>query len=301
MATIRRVLCPVDLSDTSQHAIEHAVAIARWYHASLTALHVYTPLFVPVPGLPWPEDRTCDSELARVRQETLACCAGAGAERADVIVDVGTPAGRILERAAALPADLIVMGTNGASGFEHLILGSVAEKVLRKAPCPVLTVPPRAHATSTLPFEQILCAVDFSDSSLAGLDLAASLARESRASLTLLHVIEWPWTEPPAPAVDALPGEHAAALMEYRRYLETSVRHRLEDLARDQTIHQSAPSTRVAHGKPYVEILRTAGEVSADLIVMGVRGRNAADLVVFGSTTNQTVRHASCPVLTLRR
>ena len=67
MATIRRILCPVDLSEASQHAIEHALALARWYGASISALHVYSPMFMSVPGLPPPDDRVPDVELTRVR------------------------------------------------------------------------------------------------------------------------------------------------------------------------------------------------------------------------------------------
>ena len=87
---------------------------------------------------------------------------------------------------------LIVIGTHGAGGFEHLVLGSVTEKVLRRATCPVLTVPPRARTTAKLPFKRILCPLDFSESSLAALDFAFSLAQQGDAELTILHVFEWP-------------------------------------------------------------------------------------------------------------
>ena len=148
----------------------------------------------------------------------------------DVVVDVGQPAAQILVRSVDAESDLIVMGTHGASGFEHLLLGSVTEKVLRRARCPVLTVPPHAQATSTLPFRRLLCAIDFSDSSLRGLELACSLAKESNAALTLLHVVEWPWHEPPPPVLEDLPSDQAAALAEFRRYVEKSAIERLRAL-----------------------------------------------------------------------
>jgi nucleotide-binding universal stress UspA family protein len=300
MTIITRILCPVDFSEASAHAVEHAVAMARWYNASISALHVYTPPFMPVPGLPAVEDRVPEDELKRVREQTAACFAGGAGVALDVRVEVGHAARHILDCAAALPADLIVMGTHGASGFEHLLLGSVTEKVLRKAQCPVLTVPPRAQARSTLPFKQVLCALDFSDSSLSGLQLARSLAQESRSALTLVHVIEWPWEEPPAPVLQELPPAAAAALTDYRRYVERVAMDRLKTLTREAP-EGVTPASRVVHGKAHVEILRVAAEVRADLIVIGMHGRNAADLMLFGSTTNQVVRRASCPVLTLRR
>jgi len=194
-----------------------------------------------------------------------------------------------------------VMGTHGASGFHHLVLGSVTEQVLRKARCAVLTVPPGARATSTLPFTRLLCPVDFSDPSLAALKLAGSLARESGSALTVLHVIEWPWPEPPAPAAAGLPPAQAEALAEYRRYAEKSAMMRLEGLTPELAFGESAPVRLLRHGKAYVEILRLAAEESADLIIIGVHGRNLLDMTAFGSTTNQVVRQATCPVLTLRQ
>jgi nucleotide-binding universal stress UspA family protein len=302
MAPITRILCPVDFSEASQHAIGHAIVIARWYQASISALHVYNPIFMPVPGLPPPGSRASESELKRMHVETTRCFEGAIASGVDVdvIVDVGPPAARILDRSETAHSDLIVMGTHGASGFEHLLLGSVTEKVLRKARCPVLTVPPHTQATSTVPFRRLLCAVDFSDSSLRGLELARSLARESKAALTLLHVVEWPWHEPPPPVLEDLPSDQAAALVEFRRYVEERAIERLRALTPEAGEDGCERESRVVHGKAYIEILRVAAEVRADLIVMGVHGRNAADVMLFGSTTNQIVRRATCPVLTLR-
>jgi nucleotide-binding universal stress UspA family protein len=302
MAPITRILCPVDFSEASEHAIEHAIAVASWYKASITALHVYNPIFMPVPGLPPPGSRVSESELKRMHVETTRCFEGAIASGidVDVIVDVGPPAARILDRSETAHSDLIVMGTHGASGFEHLLLGSVTEKVLRKARRPVLTVPPHAQAISTLPFRRLLCAVDFSDSSLRGLELACSLAKESNAALTLLHVVEWPWHEPPPPVFDDLPSAQAAALAEFRRYVQESAIERLKSLRPRLNEGLCATEPRVVHGKPYVEILRVAAEARADLIVIGVHGRNAPDVMLFGSTTNQIVRRATCPVLTLR-
>lgn len=122
-----RVLCPIDFSEASRHAAEHAVAIAGWYRAKLTAFHVDTPIFMPVPGLPLPSDRVPEAELARVRNDLTVFFQSlppAGAV-IDVAVDVGQAAPRILQRASTIPVDLIVMATHGSSGFERMVLGSV--------------------------------------------------------------------------------------------------------------------------------------------------------------------------------
>jgi nucleotide-binding universal stress UspA family protein len=303
VTTFTRLLCPVDFSASSAHALEHAAAMAGWYQAHLIALHVVSPV-VAVPGRVTPIDGGFpDAERECVHKEATAFVQSVLGH--DTTVDVqlaaGHPAATILERTANLRADLVVMGTHGASGFERLVIGSVTEKVLRRATCPVLTVPPRAHATSMLPFRRVLCAVDFSDWSLAAVNLAASLAQGAGATLDLLHVIEWPWNEPPAPDLAALPAEQAAALSEFRRYLAASACNRLGSLVANSVGRRRAVSTRTSHGKPYVEILKAAASTAADLIVLGVHSRKTLDMAIFGSTTNHVIRAATCPVLTLRR
>lgn len=287
--TIGRILCPVDFSQTSAHAVDYAVVLACHYKARLTALHVVGP------AEPWSDELSVEDR----RREVSAFLAPAEAKHVplDVIVEAGQPARHILDCAASLPADLIVMGTHGKSGFEHLMLGSVTEKVLRKARRPVLTVPPRADAAPRVPFERVLCAVDCSDASLTAVEAALSLSKESGACLTLLHVLEWPWDEPPAPTFEDLPAAQGAALAEFRRYLEQSAGKRLRSL-----IPESAQgvTTRLMSGKPYAQILAVAAEERSDVIVIGVRRRPAIDMALFGSTANQLVRRATCPVLTLR-
>ena len=301
--TIDRILCPVDFSEASQHAAEHALAIARWSGAAVSALHVCHPMPMPVASGVGTGDNGCDLEMSRQRAAaaSLLDVAGAHDVSVDIAVEAGDPARQILEHADRHAASLIVMGTHGVSGFERLILGSVTEKVLRKAPCPVLTVPPRAQSAATLPFRRVLCAIDFSYASLEALSYAGVLALQSRSKLQLVHVVQWPWDEPPAPTPQDLPAEQAVALGEYRRYVEASAMARLAALRRERVPEGVDAVPRIVHGKAYVQILRVAAESRADLIVLGVHGRNVADLVVFGSTANQVVRAAACPVLTVRR
>jgi nucleotide-binding universal stress UspA family protein len=298
MLEIRRILCPTDFSDASRHALDHAIVIAGWYGSRISALHVGNPMIVltpPVLFAEFPHD-ALPGETNRQRWEEqlrtwVSPATGAGIQT-DVLVDEGYPAARILEHARSLPADLIVIGTHGQGGFERLVLGSVAEKVLRKASCPVLTVPPPTVSTSRLPFKHLLCPVDFSDSSIAALRLAFSLAQESSANLTLLHVFEWPSDEASARRV--------LETSEFHRQWEAETRHQLEVLIPDDVRTWCTPEPTLAFGKAYQQILSVAVTTHVDLIVMGVRGRNALDLMLFGSTTQQVVRQASCPVLTLR-
>jgi nucleotide-binding universal stress UspA family protein len=299
---LHRILCPIDASEPSAQAALQAIAFARWSGARVTALHVTTPSYaVALELLPLvTEQQRADAEEAlrgwmctRFRQAFKSGIS------VDLLVKCGTPAQEILACATELPADLIVMGTHGESGFDHLVLGSITEKVLRLARCPVLTVPPHSVATSRLPFERILCALDFSDCSLAALEFAMTTAMGSGAALTLAHVLEWPWHEPPPPAFDELPRAEAEALGAYRQRREQQALDRLKALAPEGL--RDRCHTRVSHGRSYVEILRLAADEQVDLIVLGVHGRNAIDMAIFGSTSSQVLRRATCPVLTLRR
>jgi nucleotide-binding universal stress UspA family protein len=299
MATINTVLCPIDFSDASRHALDHAVAIAGWYRAKLVALHTYHPVFLPVPGLAMAgavDNSVPDADaVAQMNADMTALLRPAKTLglTTESIVQMGTPVSEILAAAASLHADLIVMGTHGTTGFDHAVLGSVTEKVLRTAKCPVLTAPSRARATSKLPFKRVLCPVDFADPSLAALESALSLAQESDAQVTILHVLESPADEPLVNRPISVP--------EYNRYREQDAAAHLAKLVPDGAANWCSASTRLAHGKPYRQILEIAAEENTDLIVMGVHGRNAIDLMLFGSTTNQVVRRATCPVLTIRR
>jgi nucleotide-binding universal stress UspA family protein len=299
MIEIRRILCPIDFSETSRHALEHALAIAKWYESEVTALHViHAQLFPPPPilfaAVADPQSPTDSERQIRAEEAFRAWLEPRPADvKTDVVVDQGQAAAIILQHARSRQADLIVMGTHGLSGFERFMLGSVTEKVLRKASCPVMTVPPASQTSAKLPYTRVLCPVDFSDSSLAALRFAFSIAEEGDANLTILHVFDWP------PDDELLVERFDAP--EFRRVVEKEARGRLEALVPDDVRVWCKPSTKVAYGKPYHQILEVAESEGSDLIVTGVRGRNPLDLTLFGSTTNHVVRRASCPVLTLRR
>ncbi len=301
MPTFTRVLCPIDFSESSARAIRYADAIAGWYGATLCVQHVYVPLVVPVPGLPEAVEVLDDDTRERLGEQARAFVADLGCTPTTIVVDSGRPDEEILARAARRDADLVVMGTHGESGFRHLLLGSVTEKVLRQLACPVLTVPPHVEVPSRgVPFLRIVVGVDFSDWSASALALALSLAAPVQATVIAVHTVEWPWPEPPAPSFDELPAAQAQALQEYRRYVTDRASHRLEALLADRTPAAVRVETVIAHGKPHVELLRVAEERGADLVALGVHGRGTIDQAVFGSTTNHVVRHARCPVLTVR-
>jgi nucleotide-binding universal stress UspA family protein len=297
MTEFKHILCPVDFSDASRHALDQAIAIAGWYEAHVTGLHVIAPAFAFEPPMLFAERGNLnalgvDIDQVRTRLDDWMAPAIAARVPFETGICEGRPAESVLAFARSLPADLIVMGTHGHSGFERLVLGSVTEKVLRDAPCPVLTAPPRSVTTAQLPFRRILCPVDFSEPSLIALQTALSMAEEADARLIVLNVVDWPGHDSVLVT--------ASGDTELLGQVERQAAQRLESLITDESKVWSRPEAKVTIGKPYREILTAAENMAADLIVIGVHGRNALRLAVFGSTTNQVVRRALCPVLTIR-
>ncbi|HUU33011.1 MAG TPA: universal stress protein [Vicinamibacterales bacterium] len=291
MLTLTRILCPTDFSDISTTAEACATALARHYDAGLHLLHVDPPTPVMAPYGEIPVDIRLFEQQRELAERDLAAArerARAAGVAADASVRGGHPAREILAASAEIQADLIVLGSHGRGGVEHLLLGSVAEKVMRKAECPVMVVPAGAVGKDDVLFKRILCPIDGSASSADAVSYAVSLARETDGSLILLSVVE------PVPTV----GEFGA--IDADEYQRIGVAHA-------QTLLQNAltPAVRewcksedvTAVGKASERILATAADKSADVIVMGVRGRGALDLMAFGSTTNEVIRRATCPVL----
>lgn len=296
--SIEHVLCPTDLSDFSERALRHAVALSRWFAAQLSVLRVVADVMptpggpdLPVTALASPALRAeAEQDLGRFAQPAI----DAGIPVRTVLRE-GEPWREILHEAGALPADLIVMGTHGRSGFEHLLLGSVTEKVLRRATCPVLTVcrsgePPEAG----LPFRRLLAATDLLPGSEHTLAMAQAVAESAGATLTVVHAIE-NLPEPGLHPYLVVPELHAL-----RAQLEGDARERLLRAVPDDVRQRLGIETRVVVGSARREVLRLAGELHADLIVLGAHAQGPIEHLLFGSTCEQVVRSAPCPVLTVR-
>lgn len=147
MLPIRTILHPTDLSDSARPALELACALARDYKAELIVVHVVPPTRVFAPdgiAVPFPTEQPYETlvRLAKVHPIDPQV-------KADHRLLEGEPAEEILKVARDVNADMIVMGTHGSSGLTRLLVGSVAESVMRKAPCPVLTIRGPFHLAPT--------------------------------------------------------------------------------------------------------------------------------------------------------
>lgn len=287
MLTITRVVCPVDFSELSRRALDYAVGIARWYGARLSVLHV-APVAMPVPamaGMPGVFETVAvppvDPEALRAQLAAFIEAEHADGVAFESTVLYGQVWREIVERERALHADLLVLGTHGRSGVERLLLGSVAEKLLRASTCPVLTVPRVAgRALPSQPglFKRILCPTDFSPASDAALRWALSFAQEADADLLLLHVLE---------------NGRAHSPVAYTDWAQRRLREVGSSLPAYCKVHEL-----VVAGEPQRVILDTCVDWDCDLIVMGVGERRDLGDRLFGSTSQHVVRSATCPVLT---
>ncbi len=285
MLILSRILCPVDRSDIAKRALRYAFRLARQHGARLRVLHVVEPGIVvgdsegASAGLP--------ADVLAAAEEDIGWLVASVVDtevEMDTVVRDGPVARTILREARDDGASLIVVGTHGRGGFERLALGSVTEKLLRKASCPVLVVPRGDGADMPLAAQRVVCPTDFSAPAAAALDYARVMATATSAALSIVTVVEWPFGE--------TTGEDAVAAL--RRSLEAEAASKLQ-----AAIVDGGPPTEttVLYGKPWKEIVAFTRAQRAGLIVMGVAGRGAIDLAVLGSTTHHVVREAPCPVL----
>jgi nucleotide-binding universal stress UspA family protein len=199
MAAIRRILCPVDFSRHSRHAIEQALAIARESAAEIAAMHVAV---LGSPQAPLCADLRGFLDSFEARGVPI-----------DAVLFEGDPATRIVDYAASWKADLVVMGTHGRTGVERVLLGSVTERVLRKTRSAVLTVPRRwLSPTQGFADARVICAYDFSPSAQRSLDFARSVTPVNGPGITAVHVVERLEDRTPG-ALEARPGVNHLVVM----------------------------------------------------------------------------------------
>ncbi|HYU33751.1 MAG TPA: universal stress protein [Thermoanaerobaculia bacterium] len=295
-----RILVGTDFSPTAAVAVEWAVELARQQGARVELVHAVTvPPSVPeyvspgaiAPG-PLFDAEVRSAALARLEREA-ASLHEKGIE-VDTWLALGTPSMVIADRATETSALAIVIGTRGLTGLRHVLLGSTTERVVQKAPCPVLTVHPEdkgRHRT----LRTIVVPTDFSADAERAIHTAqrllAPLAEDAR--LILVHAFNLP--------------------IEYTAYgpIPTSVRYlqdtgleaerRLQELTDRLTGEGLAVDSVAREGDPSQVIVEEAERRGADLIAMGTHGRSGLRHLFLGSTAERVVQHATCPVMTVRR
>jgi nucleotide-binding universal stress UspA family protein len=278
------VLLPVDESATAgaRAVVRHAGELARWADATLHLLYV--------------ADTTRDSvtvvgtdvvdALVREGESVLADVAEGlddlGVDYEGEVVQ-GDPASTIVDYAR--DCDLVVMPTHGREGLSRHFLGSVTERVVRRAPEPVIAARAREDERLRFPYERLLVATDGSEAAAHaarhGLDLAAALDAE----VTALSVVD----DTAGRAVRDLLGEDR----------ERTASEACAAVAADGAERGVEVTERVVHGAPAEEVVAAVDSTDADLVVVGATGRRGVDDVLLGSVADRTVRSAPVPVLTV--
>jgi len=292
---IERVLLATDFSSWARRAESYACFLASLWHARLTVMSVLE--FAPGMNRDYPVNHQYLTDRMRDASEQLTDCKQRVGLRGISVftrIATGLPSEEVVAAAQAEDSDLIVLGTRGRSGLAHVLLGSTAERVIRTAPCPVLVVHLGAGDESTVQtgvvLERILVPVDFFDCSLDALEYAALLARQTKASIKLLHVLE-----PVSYGLDFTLGHSEERERKRNRLLK-----RLDDLSVALAAAGIATTSLIRGGVPSDTILDESQTWPSDLIVMGTHGRRGLAHVLGGSVAEAVLRRAHDPVLTVR-
>jgi nucleotide-binding universal stress UspA family protein len=293
VSAIAKVLVPTDFSEHARHARETATGLAKAFGASVHLLHVLhlpvqavTPEAAVVPVGFWKELRA-HAEKQLEAEKKLVEAAGVKVT-GEVFEDV--PGFAISAAAERAKADLIVMGSRGLSGLKHVVLGSVAERTVRSAPCPVLTV--KAEG-GPLRLRTIVVGMDFSAAARRALELAKDLAKTAGpAHLVLVHA-----EYIPIELEQYLLREGDSALQR----MSDAVKKDLESVLVGLQDAGISAEFLVQRGTPEKLIVDVAEQKNADLIAIGTHGRRGLTHLLLGSVAERVVRTAKQPVLTVRQ
>lgn len=283
--SFKNILFPTDFTEASNGALPYALAIAKAYGSKIFVTHAVAPeppLTIPLEPIPLEMDPQWD--MARERLNQFLDSSPVRDTVREGVLEQGNlwvVLDDVIHRHAI---DLIVLGSHGRHGLKKLVLGSSAEQVFRRAPCPVMTIGPDAAAAGAghATFKHIIFATDFSKGSLSALPYAFSLAEESQAALTLAHLI-------PLVPMQHQEEVRAGAIKRLRELIPPDA----EDWCRIECV--------VSFEFPAEGILNLTAARDADLVVMGVHARAPiSSSHLPWAIAYEIVCHAKCPVLTVR-
>jgi nucleotide-binding universal stress UspA family protein len=284
--SLSNILVTTDFSQVSNTALQYATALASQYEAKIVVAHALAPeppLSVPMDPLPVEADPAYLEAERKLAEFALGN--SLGVRPAEMLLERGDVWSVISDIIQKNKIDLVVTGTHGRQGLRKLVLGSEAEKIYRRATCPVLTIGPQVRPLSDTNWKlkTILFPADGSEASLKALPYALSLAEENQANLIFLRLMP-------------------LALPQYQESDEASAREALRALVPAEAEHWCKPEFVARFEFPVEGILGHAKERDADLIVMGVRksAETAMSEHMPWPTASGVVAQAQCPVLTVR-
>jgi nucleotide-binding universal stress UspA family protein len=277
------ILYATDFSGHSHSALPYVLSMARNYDSRVFVANIIS-LFPFSHTAPTQALQAMTAQAIREGKDAMKLLEPSlKGVRHETLIRKGDICGELAAIVEEKGIDLIVVGTHGRAGISKVLMGSVAEKITREAPCPVLTVGPNVcgEPDAIADLHTILCPIDFSLASLAAVPYAISLALQNRARLYLLYVAKGDANELP----------------------EEILKTRLDSLIPRGTTFSCEPRTFVELGEPSEKILNLGEELAVDLIVLGVKPR----VLPIGPSTHlgmatayQVIRKSICPVLTVR-
>jgi nucleotide-binding universal stress UspA family protein len=284
MSSFRNILVATDFSVASERALETAIALATRFGAKLTVLHVIEERAHGVP-FPIPEQAR---DAARSQLGDAVDGVRARLLSANGLIREGIAWYEICSAASTLAPRVVVIGSQGRRGLPRFVIGSVAERVVRQSPVPVLTIHPTDHVSILAGgmdrFRHILVPTDFSEAAERGIDAAVNLALEFDASLTVVHA-----REPPTYDYGAFEEPE----------FERRARSELDRLAQQIRVRVPTADAILRNGYAWRAILDVAKERGADLMVLSTHGRHGFQRALIGSVAEKIVRVSFIPVWTI--
>ncbi len=292
---IKRILVPTDFSETARAAVDQALFLTAKYDAQLTVLHARL-MFEDDPqqvekGLDALKKEESDVERSIMDRLTEGTAKHAQLNIKHEIIRGYSAPSAILGYINNNDFDLVVIGTHGRSGLEHFLIGSVAEKVVRYARCPVLTVRSSKYIKEN--FHKIVVPFDFSEPANLALKTAIEFA-EKEAELHLIYAVE----QEVHPALYAW---GMKSVFEIIPDIITKVEERMDEVIGQLTIPAGMKIKKaVVEGKPHKQIAEFVEKVDPDIVVIGTHGLVGLDRFLLGSTTERVIRSVQHPVLTVK-
>ncbi|MBN8587985.1 MAG: universal stress protein [Rhodothermia bacterium] len=300
MLTNAKLLLPVERNETTPDLVAFAHAFAREYGINQFHLVHVLPINPPVSSLePMLQATLPMSDAHVLSEESEVFLSGiakdlhkAGLEVRQTLLFDWDVANALIRYANEMEIDLVVMGTHGRKGISRLLMGSVAEKVVREANCPVLTVRPNTHLVKPELIRQIVVPTDLSKHAKMAFKVARHLAARHGATIHLLHVVK---EEGLPPFYDPY--------WSYNQDKE-AMHSKIYPLLSKFTEEVQVPSARVDYvirfGTPETEIADFAHQINADLIVIPTHGLTGLAHFLMGSVTEKVLRSSNIPVLTIK-
>jgi nucleotide-binding universal stress UspA family protein len=291
---IRKILVATDFSETSEGALRWGLELAREHGAEVRLLHALRLPSPSTPLVPIPPDLHLDLQQKAVsRLEQIETKLRQEGHRCSTEVRHEQPADAVRLASNEWGADLVVIGTRGMSRLEHLLLGSVAERIVTSSPCPVLAVHPDDYDQHRA-LRRILVPTDFSEEARRAAESALELVSGAqKGELVLVHSYHVPVEYS---AYGALP-----VSAQFLTSIADAARVELDKWAGELRGRGWTVTTALEEGPPSSVIQRLAADRAVDLIAMGTHGRGGFAELVLGSNAKRVLQHAPCPVLVVRR